>query len=163
RRGQRPNAGRSTSSSPGAAGMVLARRDPWYSQIVSPTLAVLVSAALALGPAPTRLPDRFSELEAHVQELAGQTRYRELAEAGAGAAGARGRGRRARRPGAAGTAPRPRRRRRPAAGAAGAPGAPGGRARAAGGAGGGSAARAPAAAAGGPSGGVADLPPRCTG
>lgn len=65
--------------------MVLARRDPWYSQIVSPTLAVLVSAALALGPAPTRLPDRFSELEAHVQELAGQKRYRELAEAGAAA------------------------------------------------------------------------------
>lgn len=52
---------------------------------MSTVLAVLVSAALALGPAPVRLPDRFEELEAHVQDLAGQKRYRELAVTGAAA------------------------------------------------------------------------------
>lgn len=52
---------------------------------MSPTLAVLVSVALAVGPAPVRLPDRFEELEVHVQELAGQKRYRELAVAGTAA------------------------------------------------------------------------------
>lgn len=49
---------------------------------MSPALAVVVSAALVLGPAPARPPARFDDLEAQVHELAGQKRYRELALAG---------------------------------------------------------------------------------
>lgn len=62
---------------------VLHLRRPCYSGIVSLALAVFVSATLVLGPAPARPPARFQELEAHVHELAGQKRYRELALAGA--------------------------------------------------------------------------------
>jgi hypothetical protein len=58
---------------------------PWYSAIVSPVLAVLVSAALALGPAPVRLPDRFPDIKTHLHDLAGQKKYRDLAAAGAAA------------------------------------------------------------------------------
>lgn len=50
---------------------------------MSLALAVVVSAALVLGPAPARPPARFQDLEANVHELAGQKRYRELALAGA--------------------------------------------------------------------------------
>lgn len=46
-------------------------------------MAVLVSATLTLGPAPARSPVPFTELEAHVQVLAGQKKYRDLAVVGA--------------------------------------------------------------------------------
>lgn len=58
-------------------------RHPWYSTTVSSVVAILVSAALALAPAPVRLP--FQDLEAHVQDLAGKKKYRELAVAGVAA------------------------------------------------------------------------------
>lgn len=46
---------------------------------MNPALGVIVSAALALGPAPVRLPDRFEDIEAQVQDLAAQKRYELLA------------------------------------------------------------------------------------
>lgn len=52
---------------------------------MSPVLGVLVSVALALGPAPTRLSGRFEELRTQVQDLAEQKKYRELALAGVAA------------------------------------------------------------------------------
>ena len=47
---------------------------------MSPVVDVIVSAALALGPAP-RLPERFEDIEAHVRELTEQKRYQQLAVA----------------------------------------------------------------------------------
>lgn len=48
---------------------------------MSPVLGVIVSAALALGPAPPRLPDRVEDIAAHVRDLAAQKRYEALAVA----------------------------------------------------------------------------------
>ncbi|MBZ5708616.1 hypothetical protein [Nannocystis pusilla] len=48
---------------------------------MSTALGVLVSAALALGPAPARLPQRFEDLEALVSDLAAQKSYQALADA----------------------------------------------------------------------------------
>ncbi|MDC0668392.1 hypothetical protein [Nannocystis radixulma] len=47
---------------------------------MSTALGVLVSAALALGPAPARLPQRFEDLEALVSDLAAQKSYQALAD-----------------------------------------------------------------------------------
>jgi len=59
----------------------LTRLSSWYSTNVSPVLGVLVSAALALGPAPVSLPKRYEDLEALVSNLAAQQRYEALAAA----------------------------------------------------------------------------------
>ncbi|MCY1055593.1 hypothetical protein [Nannocystis sp. SCPEA4] len=47
---------------------------------MSPALGVLVSAALALGPAPAHLPQRFDDLETLVSDLAAQKSYQALAD-----------------------------------------------------------------------------------